>query len=84
MNVGDLHWIKEDEPVHIKKVIIMKPPREDSDEQVSILEAKGGGGGGGGGGYSHFSSYVGSGPASSVHPKKISGISSTPKKYLKF
>ena len=26
-----------------------------------------------------FSSYVGSGPASTVHPKKISGISSTPK-----
>ena len=31
-----------------------------------------------------FSSYVGSDPASIVHPKKISGISSTPKKYLKF
>ena len=25
---------------------------------------------GGGGGYSHFFSYVGSGPASTVHPKK--------------
>ena len=31
-----------------------------------------------------FSAYVGSDPASTVHPKKISGISSTPKKYLKF
>ena len=28
--------------------------------------------------------YVGSGPASTSHPQKISGISSTPKKYLKF
>ena len=27
------------------------------------------------------SSYVGSGPASTLHPSKISGISSTPKKY---
>ena len=40
--------------------------------------------------YSHrgvtliFSSYIGSGPASIIHPKKISGISSIPKKYLKF
>ena len=40
-----------------------------------------GGGGGGVGGLSHFfSSYVGSGPASTVHPTKISGTSSTPKK----
>ena len=31
-----------------------------------------------------FSVYVGSNPASTVHPKKISGISRTPKKYLKF
>ena len=31
-----------------------------------------------------FSAYVGSDPASTVHPQKISGISSTPKKYLKF
>ena len=31
-----------------------------------------------------FSSYIGSDPASTVHPQKISGISSTPKKYLKF
>ena len=29
-------------------------------------------------GYSHFSSYVGSGPTSIVNQKKISGISSTP------
>ena len=31
-----------------------------------------------------FSAYVGSGPASTVHPKQISEISSTQKKYLKF
>ena len=31
-----------------------------------------------------FSAYVGSDPASTVHPQKISGISGTPKKYLKF
>ena len=41
-------------------------------------------GGGGEGGHSHFSAYVGSDPASALHLKKISGISSTPKKYLKF
>ena len=40
--------------------------------------------GGGGGGTLIFSVYVGSDPASTVHPQKISGISSTPKKYLKF
>ena len=40
--------------------------------------------GGGGGGTLIFSSYVGSDPASTVHPKKISGISSTPKKYQEF
>ena len=34
--------------------------------------------GGGGGGTLIFSSYVGSGQASTVHPQKISGISSTP------
>ena len=38
----------------------------------------------GGGGTLIFSAYVGSDPASALHPKKISGISSTPKKYLKF
>ena len=32
----------------------------------------------GGGGTLIFSSYVGLGPASSVHPQKISGMSSTP------
>ena len=42
------------------------------------------GGGGGGGGTLIFSAYVGSDPAFALHPKKISGISSTPKKYLKF
>ena len=41
-------------------------------------------GGPGGGGYSQFSSYVGSGPASTLHPQKISGISSSPKKYWNF
>ena len=40
--------------------------------------------GGGGGGTFNFSAYVGSGLASTLHLKKISGISSTPKKYLKF
>ena len=40
--------------------------------------------GGGGGGVLYFSPYVGSDPAPTVYPKKISGISSTPKKYLKF
>ena len=35
------------------------------------------------GGTLNFSTYVGSDPASTLHPKKISGISSTPKKYLK-
>ena len=48
---------------------------------------------GGGGGTLIFSAYVGSDPASTVHPKNISGfqappkksgISSNPKKYLKF
>ena len=38
----------------------------------------------GGGGTLMFSSYVGSGPASTVHPQKKSGISSIPKKHLKF
>ena len=40
-----------------------------------------GGGGGGGGVLSIFSTYfnLGSGPASTLHPPKISGISSTPK-----
>ena len=36
------------------------------------------------GGYSNFSIYVGWDPAPTVHPKKISGFSSTPKKYLNF
>ena len=31
-----------------------------------------------------FPSYVGSGPASTVHPPKISGNSRSPKKDLKF
>ena len=37
-----------------------------------------------GGGTLFFSAYVGSDPASIVNPPKISGISGTPKKYLKF
>ena len=40
--------------------------------------------GGEGGGTLIFSAYVGSDPASTVQPQNISGISSTPKKYLKF
>ena len=31
-----------------------------------------------------FTAYVGWDPASTVHPLKIPGISSTPKKYLEF
>ena len=38
----------------------------------------------GGGGCLIFSSYVGSGQTSTVHPPKISGISSTSNKYLIF
>ena len=38
---------------------------------------------GGGGGTLNFSAYVGSGPASTLHSNKISGILNTPK-YLKF
>ena len=41
-------------------------------------------GGGGGGGTLIFSAYVGSDPASTVHPQKISGILSTPKNILIF
>ena len=37
-----------------------------------------------GGGTLFFSAYVGSDPASTVHPKKISGISSTQKKKWNF
>ena len=44
-----------------------------------IVSTPGGGGGGGGGGTLIFYAYVGSDPASTVHPQKISGISSTPK-----
>ena len=39
---------------------------------------------GGGGGTLNFSTYVGPDLASTLHPDKISGILSTPKKYLKF
>ena len=38
----------------------------------------------GGGGTLIFSAYVGSDPASTVHPQKILEISRTPKMYLKF
>ena len=59
---------------------------------MQCMADEGGGGGGGGQGLGGgprgvtliFSSYVGSDPASTVHPKKISVISNTPKKYLKF
>ena len=37
--------------------------------------------GGGGGGTLVFSAYVGSDPASTVHPKKLSEISNTPLKF---
>ena len=36
--------------------------------------------GGGGGGTLNFSSYIDSGPPSTLHPKRISGIPSTQKK----
>ena len=50
------------------------------DEYILIPDAQGGGGGGGGGGGTLiFSVYVGSDLVSTVHPQKISGISSTPK-----
>ena len=39
---------------------------------------------GGGGGTLIFPSYVGSGPASTVHPPKISGNSRSPKKIWNF
>ena len=39
--------------------------------------------GGGGGGNIIFSSYVGSGPVSTVHPKKYQAFQA-PQKYLKF
>ena len=39
---------------------------------------------GGGGGTLIFSAYVGSDPASALHPQKISGISSTPKNIWNF
>ena len=39
--------------------------------------------GGGGGGTLIYSAYVGSDPASTTHPQKISGISSTPPKKKK-
>ena len=46
----------------------------------SCVDPKGGGGQPRGGGTLFFSAYVGLDPASTVHPKKISGISSTQKK----
>ena len=48
-----------------------------------LIPAGGGGGGGGGGGTLIFLAYVGSDLASTVHPKRISESSNTPKKYLK-
>ena len=38
----------------------------------------------GGGGTLIFSSYVGSGPASSIHPQKYQEFQAPQKKYLKF
>ena len=51
---------------------------------LDVSKVKGQCPGGGGGGTLNFSSYIGSGPAFTLHPQKISGISSTPKKCLKF
>ena len=46
------------------------------------VEQGGGGGGGGGGGTLIFSSYVGSGPASTVHAKKLYQDFKQPKKNI--
>ena len=48
-------------------------------KKKSFRETPRGWGGGGGGGYSHFSSYVGLDPASTVK-QKISGTSGIPQK----
>ena len=47
-------------------------------ESISPLWCTGSTPRGGGGTLNFFSSYIGSGPASIVHPQKISGILSTP------
>ena len=47
-------------------------------KMVITVSPRGGGGGGGEGDTLFFSSYVGSGPISTIHPKKLSGISSIP------
>ena len=60
------------------------PAKPSLEKMVNIGAECSYGGGGGGGGTFIFCSYVGSGPASTVHPQKVSGISSIPTKYLKF
>ena len=70
-----------------RSINLLGPPtgeycKIDQNYHSTAIKGKGylrGGGGGGGGVLSFFSAYVGSDPASSVHPKKITGISSTPK-----
>ena len=65
--------------------VASRPPMNLHDLMI-VMRQSWGGGGGGGGGYSHtliFSSYVGSGPASTVHPKKYQEFQ-THKKNLKF
>ena len=57
-----------------------RPPTNLHDSVVVMRQSQRGGGG-----TLIFSPYVGSGPASTVHPlKKKTEISRTPKKYLKF
>ena len=61
--------------------VVSRPPTNLHDFVVVRRQSQGGMGGGG---YSHFSSYFGSGPASTVHPPKKNktkkaGISRTPK-----
>ena len=51
----------------------------DNTEVNSTPQVGGGGGGGGGGVTLNFSAYVGSDPAFTLYPPKISGISNTPK-----
>ena len=58
--------------------VASRPPANLNDLVVVMRQAKGGGD------ILIFSLYVGYATASTVHPQKLSGISSTPKKYLKF
>ena len=74
--------------VDVPSVCILVVEKYDASERMGFV---GGGGRGAGGVLWYFHTYVGSGPGSTVHPKKILGISSTPpppppkkKKYPRF